>query len=62
MSSAYDIHLESQQVKMWIMWRNIYSKTEEALSMSLLNMLGGILFESVHIILKDSPRGGVQGI
>jgi hypothetical protein len=36
-------------------------KNREALSMSLLNMLGGILFSSVHI-LKDSPRGGIQGI
>jgi hypothetical protein len=26
------------------------------------NMLGGILLSSVHSILKDSPRGGIQGI
>jgi hypothetical protein len=26
------------------------------------NRLGGILFSSVHGILKDSSRGGIQGI
>jgi len=27
-----------------------------------VNMLGGILFSSLYSILKDSPRGGIQGI
>ena len=61
MLNAWDVHQQAKQMKMWIKWRPLSSKTEEWLPMKLLTCWELHLGHFRPFWKAKDPRSGIQG-